>query len=75
MQIAIIGAGRVDTTLGRRLAGAGHTVTYGVRTPDDPKHAGVGAGGAGGDGVQQHRRGGHGQPALCHRPVGAVAQR
>lgn len=42
MQIAIIGAGRVGTTLGRRLAEAGHTVTYGARNPSDPKYAGVG---------------------------------
>jgi 8-hydroxy-5-deazaflavin:NADPH oxidoreductase len=39
MQIAVIGAGRVGTTLGRRFAEAGHDVTYGVRSPDDPKHA------------------------------------
>lgn len=43
MQIAIIGAGRVGTTLGQRFRDAGHTVIYGVRAPDDPKHAGVGA--------------------------------
>jgi predicted dinucleotide-binding enzyme len=42
MQIAILGAGRVGTTLGRRFAQAGHTVTYGARTPDDPKYAGIG---------------------------------
>ena len=39
MMIAIIGAGNVGTTLGRRMADAGHTVIYGVRAPDDPKHA------------------------------------
>lgn len=43
MQIAIIGAGRVGTTLGRQFTKAGHTVTYGVRDPGDPKHAGIGA--------------------------------
>jgi len=37
MKIAIIGAGNV----GRALGGGwrGHDVTYGVRSPDDPKHA------------------------------------
>ncbi len=43
MRIAIIGAGRVGRTLGGRLAAAGHAVTYGVRVPDDPKHAGIGS--------------------------------
>ncbi len=41
MQIAIIGAGRVGRTLGARFAEAGHAVTYGVRAPADPKHAGL----------------------------------
>lgn len=41
MNIAILGAGRVGTTLGARFANAGHDVTYGVRHPDDPKHAGL----------------------------------
>jgi len=37
MKIAIIGAGNV----GRALGGGwrGHDITYGVRSPDDPKHA------------------------------------
>lgn len=39
MRIAILGAGRVGTTLGRRFADAGHDVVYGVRAPTDPKHA------------------------------------
>ncbi len=39
MHIAIIGAGNVGTTLGRRFIEAGHEVVYGVRTPGDPKHA------------------------------------
>lgn len=39
MHIAILGAGRVGTTLGRRFADAGHDVVYGVRVPEDPKHA------------------------------------
>lgn len=34
MRIAVIGAGNVGATLGRRLATAGHTVTYGVRDPE-----------------------------------------
>ena len=42
MHIAILGAGRVGTTLGRRFAQAGHAVTYGARTPTDPKYAGIG---------------------------------
>lgn len=41
MRIAIIGAGKVGSTLGRPMAGSGHTVTYGVRDPADPKHAGL----------------------------------
>jgi 8-hydroxy-5-deazaflavin:NADPH oxidoreductase len=39
MTIAILGAGRVGTTLGRRFANAGHAVHYGVRNPADSKHA------------------------------------
>jgi 8-hydroxy-5-deazaflavin:NADPH oxidoreductase len=42
MKIAIIGAGNV----GRALGGAwrdGHDVTYGVRSPDDPKYAELGS--------------------------------
>lgn len=31
MNIAILGAGNVGTSLGRKLAGAGHSVSYGVR--------------------------------------------
>lgn len=38
MQIAILGAGRVGTTLGRRLAAAGHAVTYAVRDPASAKY-------------------------------------
>jgi len=34
MQIAIIGAGRVGSALGRRWSGLGHHVVYGVRDPD-----------------------------------------
>lgn len=39
MSIAIIGAGKVGSTLGGRFADAGHNVIYGVRSPDNPKHA------------------------------------
>lgn len=38
MQIAILGAGKVGTTLGRRFMDVGHEVRYGVRAPEDPKH-------------------------------------
>lgn len=41
MRIAIIGAGRVGSTLGTRLGGVGHQILYGVREPDDPKYDGV----------------------------------
>lgn len=41
MRITIIGAGRVGRTLGARFVEAGHAVTYGVRDPADPKHAGL----------------------------------
>jgi predicted dinucleotide-binding enzyme len=41
MRIAIVGAGRVGSTLGRRLGAAGHHVLYGVRAPDDPKYNGL----------------------------------
>lgn len=37
--IAILGAGRVGSTLGARFADAGHTVHYGVRDPASDKHA------------------------------------
>ena len=37
MQVAIIGAGKVGTTLGTRFAAAGHAVVYGVRDATDPK--------------------------------------
>ncbi|HYW30291.1 MAG TPA: NADPH-dependent F420 reductase [Gemmatimonas sp.] len=42
MRIAIIGAGKVGTALGRQFTGAGHDVTYGVRDHADPKHAALG---------------------------------
>jgi len=34
MKIAIIGAGRIGTTLGAKWEAAGHAVVYGVRSPD-----------------------------------------
>lgn len=37
MRIAIIGAGNVGKTLGRRWATAGHEVTFGVRDPNSEK--------------------------------------
>lgn len=42
MRIAIIGAGRVGTALGRRWQEAGHEVVYGVRDPADPRWSGHG---------------------------------
>jgi len=41
MRIAVIGAGRVGSTLGARCSAAGHDVLYGVRNPDDPKYEGL----------------------------------
>lgn len=41
MNITIIGAGNIGKTLGNKWAQAGHRVTYGVRNPADPKHAGL----------------------------------
>ena len=35
MKIAIIGAGNVGATLGRRFAEIGHTITFGVPRPDE----------------------------------------
>jgi 8-hydroxy-5-deazaflavin:NADPH oxidoreductase len=37
MRIGIIGAGNIGGTLGRKWAAAGHTVQFGVRSPDDGK--------------------------------------
>lgn len=37
MRIAILGKGMVGGTLGRRWAGLGHEVTFGVRSPDSPE--------------------------------------
>jgi len=41
MIIAIIGAGKVGTTLGRRFADVGHNVVYGVRDVGDIKYSGL----------------------------------
>ena len=38
MKIAIIGAGKVGSTLGRRWSQCGHTIAFGVRGPEDSKH-------------------------------------
>ena len=38
MKIAIIGAGKVGTTLGQRWSQCGHTLAFGVRDPADSKH-------------------------------------
>lgn len=40
MRIAIIGRGHVGTALAPAFQHAGHDVRFGVRNPDDPKHAG-----------------------------------
>ena len=42
MRIAIIGTGNVGKALAPTFVRAGHEVTYGVRDPADPKHAGAG---------------------------------
>jgi predicted dinucleotide-binding enzyme len=41
MKIAILGAGNVGGTLGRRWANAGHSITFGVRDPSAPKIQGL----------------------------------
>ena len=43
IKIAIIGAGNVGRTLGTAWRDRGHDVTFGVRNPDDPKYASLGA--------------------------------
>ncbi len=53
MHIAIIGAGRVGTTLGRGLQRAGHTIHYGVRAPNSPDADGLRAEGAAVDTVAE----------------------
>jgi 8-hydroxy-5-deazaflavin:NADPH oxidoreductase len=42
IDIAIIGAGNVGSALGTGWRNRGHQVTFGVRNPDDPKHASLG---------------------------------
>lgn len=37
MKIAVLGAGRIGGTLGKKWAQAGHQVAFGVRAPDDIK--------------------------------------
>lgn len=41
MNIAILGTGNIGGTLGKKWAAAGHTITYGVRNPADPKYQAV----------------------------------
>ena len=41
MNIAVLGTGNIGGTLGKKWAAAGHTVTYGVRNPADPKYQAV----------------------------------
>jgi hypothetical protein len=41
LNITIIGAGNIGSTLGKKWAQAGHKITFGVRNPADPKHAGL----------------------------------
>ncbi|MEP6755242.1 MAG: NADPH-dependent F420 reductase [Chthonomonadales bacterium] len=41
MNIAIIGAGNVGASLGKRFSAAGHSVKWGVQDPLDPKYAGL----------------------------------
>lgn len=46
MKIGILGSGNIGGTLGRKWAGKGHTIKYGVRNVTDPKHqALIGRGG------------------------------
>jgi len=42
VRIAVIGAGRVGSTLGGRWADVGHDVVYGVRDPSEARHARLG---------------------------------
>jgi len=46
MRIGIIGAGNVGSSLGKSLALAGHSITYGLRNPEDPKYQKLSEGGA-----------------------------
>jgi hypothetical protein len=39
MNICIIGAGFIGGTLGKKWSEAGHTITFGVRNPENPKYA------------------------------------
>lgn len=38
MKIGILGSGNIGGTLGRKWAGKGHTIKFGVRNVTDPKH-------------------------------------
>ena len=39
MKIAVIGAGKIGSTLGKKWAIAGHAIRFGVRNPSDQKYA------------------------------------
>jgi len=39
MKIAVIGAGKIGSTLGKKWAIAGHEIRFGVRNPSDQKYA------------------------------------
>jgi len=43
VKIAIVGAGRVGSTLGTRWSAEGHDIVYGVRDPSEPRHAELGS--------------------------------
>ena len=38
MKIAILGSGNIGSTLGKKWAKTGHTVTFAARNIDDPKY-------------------------------------
>lgn len=46
MRLALLGAGNVGSTLGLRWAALGHTITFGVRQPQNKKYATLNRGGA-----------------------------
>lgn len=41
MIIAVVGAGNIGGTLGKKWAQSGHTLRFGVRNPNDAKYAGL----------------------------------
>jgi 3-hydroxyisobutyrate dehydrogenase-like beta-hydroxyacid dehydrogenase len=60
MKIAVLGAGRVGSTVGKLWHAAGHDVTFAARSapPPPPAGAGRGAWGACTRGLRRRRRGG-----------------